>query len=111
MTFHGLGHLHIDCFRLKVHNEKAATKSNYLQKKIEMDHPRAVYLFFLLLLKRDLLLLRTATLVATKEITLTHTITFDNEQSTLSATKEHKNTSNLICMYVCLITDFQDNNY
>ena len=32
---------------------------------------------------RDLLLLHTATLVAAKEIRLTHTLTFDNVQNTL----------------------------
>ena len=31
-----------------------------------------------------------ATLVATKEMTLTHTLIFDNAQITLSAIKEHK---------------------
>ena len=41
-------------------------------------------------LRRDLLLLHTATLVTTKEITLTHTLIFDNAQISLSATKEHK---------------------
>ena len=36
------------------------------------------------------MLLLTATLVATKEIMLTHTLIFDNAQIALSATKEHK---------------------
>ena len=63
-------------------------------------------LLVIFLLKRDLLLLHSATLVATKEITLTCTLTFDNAQNTLSATKEHKNTSNLNSMYVFVIADF-----
>ena len=47
------------------------------------------------------MLLHKATLVASKEITLTHTSIFDNAPITLSATKEQKNTSNLKNIYSC----------
>ena len=40
--------------------------------------------------RRDLLLIHMATFVATEEITLTHTLIFDNAPITLSAIKEHK---------------------